>query len=148
MKVHVIHVSVARIRVNKSDIPKTNAPSMKRFVNVMFSYTYQKPLRHSPLHPIALYVSSIHHILSLVHSPHSIMWRIAMNQRRGISESVSSILFRDGRRGCEREGRREWREKKRIERRVARVPWAHTTFLRASVNIRRCIICSNARRTF
>lgn len=47
----------------------------------VFIYTHQKPLLHSHRSAPSPRVPSIHHILSL-HSPHSIMWRIAMNQRR------------------------------------------------------------------
>lgn len=135
MKVHVIpreitRVSVAEIRVNKSDIPKTNAPSMKRFVNVTFSNTHTHT--HVPKTITTLVgtiprhrAPSIYHILSLARSPHSITRRTAMNQRpRWCGASLKAFrqfsFVRDEGAQAKREKERERVSGERPERRDER----------------------------
>ena len=79
----------------------------------VFIYTHQKPLLHSHRSAPSPRVPSIHHILSL-HSPHSIMWRIAMNQRRRYlwKRFVNFVRSRCKRRGETRRGQTA-REKRR-----------------------------------
>lgn len=91
----IAHVSMAWIRVNKSDTAKTNARAQRWSVpstSCFHIYTYtRKTITILAVSPHR-YVLSIHHILSPVHS--RIMRWPVMNQRRGISKSVSSISMR------------------------------------------------------